>query len=751
MANLHVSRPPEVGFAGLRELGGGSRPGSDYGGSIRSSNYGNKIRVNVIALLGDGVVGKLLVPVDEDALISDLASKTRGYLVKAGIVGHLLRLTNEHQAHLPGDEHVGECLRDGDQVYAVLTQEPQEAVGRRQRPSGAANVMNFVAPNPQVEPPEFHQSSARPEPTQCIPGPQEVFEDEIREECGRPPRPGAGTAEVGPAIGGRPPQSCDWSVEGLTGKLREYISTRFMDSHQAVADPGQSYITVTMRPHERFGATGSVQPVHYSIARIDIIEFERLCRGKIQEIRWQLDYFNRSYEALNSMAAKGASMDDYAPNMMPYRYRAGGEVDHLLNEADGPAFGQVEGHRPVIVIDTSGAVGEKLRIVKEALKRMLYSFLVAKSKFNLVRFRADGRADSWMPAPAAPSAEKLREAEDWLAQMRPVRAGCNLVDGLHHALAPAEVDVVYVLTSGLSQRCNVDYALKDIRGRNIRDLPIHVIGIDCEARAELDLRRLAQENSGTFRQKRFDDQLVGWGTSSSSASRQPSGDKDDARVSIRGQLNILEIMSKEQDIHKNDWLEEQKCANRVLLSTATQQAVPDSDQVRASTKREARTHLGPCNPARLEELLSNGGGQWDSTSGGNARLAGVQEALPGVSNCTNAREALAAAAAAASAARSAPPRPRARSQPKAGVAHAGAATTHPDSRRPSLLNPWDRPSGTIRGNSQFMASVSARPKDASGGFGTNGARPRTASTGRPGAAYGVGGSRPSSAHGGYRH
>merc|ERR1719388_52364 len=58
-------------------------------------------------------------------------------------------------------------------------------------------------------------------------------------------------------------------------------------------------------------------------------------------------------------------------------------------------------------------------------------------------------------------------------------------------------------------------------------------------------------------------------------------------MTIGGQLSIIEVMIEEQKAQEFDWLEEQKCANRLLLTTATQQPVPDPDAQRDIQRRVA--------------------------------------------------------------------------------------------------------------------------------------------------------------------
>merc|ERR1719161_1587580 len=208
-----------------------------------------------------------------------------------------------------------------------------------------------------------------------------------------------------------------------------------------------------------------------------------------------------------------------------------------------------------------------------------------------------------------PTAQVLREAEDWLSSVKPLRGSPNLMDGIRLALAYEDVDVVYVLTSGLPHRCDVEYTLKNLRSMNVRDLPIHVIGIDCEPTAELHLRRLASENSGSFRSKRFDS--VPSMMTTLNRTRSGVTDTEDSRMTIAGQLKILEVMTEESESQECDWLEEQKCANRLLFTTASQAPVPDVETSRIMTRRAASAdvhrHKGS-SQRTLREMLQLGPG-----------------------------------------------------------------------------------------------------------------------------------------------
>jgi hypothetical protein len=376
------------------------------------------------------------------------------------------------------------------------------------------------------------------------------------------------------------------------------------------------------------------------------------------------------------MLDQGASDSQYAPNLLPYRYRDGEEFSDLLSETDLPTFGQVEGFRPTILIDNSGMVGENLVFLKTAMKRILYSFLVAKSKFNLLKFSPQGNPVAWANGMVPPTAQVLREAEEFLDSLQPVRPNhsSKLLEGVQMALAHPEADVVYVLTSGLPRRCSLDIAVRTLRSMNIKDLPLHIVGIQCDPKAELELRRLAEDNQGSFRHKRFDRSSSSVAGVDSAALATLCNDSDDTHLTISGQLSILEIMLDEEERHTVDWLEEQKCANRLLLTTMSQTAVPTADQAHATYQRhaiqEVRKQMGN-SQSRLQELVEAHVANASTHYSTHASLL----PLPG-----SERSRVAARA-----------ERRSASLPRGGGAAAAEAI-----RRPSVVNPWDRPGAVIK-------------------------------------------------------
>ncbi|CAK0885155.1 unnamed protein product [Prorocentrum cordatum] len=351
--------------------------------------------------------------------------------------------------------------------------------------------------------------------------------------------------------------------------------------------------------------------IQYSLARIDVIEFERLCGRSVEAVRSRLGYFERARSSLSSLLRAGSAPGDYVSNMLPYRYRAGEEFEDLLSEAhaNADAFGQAEGFRPVILVDTSGAVGELLPYIRLSLKRMLYPMglthlfgcsrdqakeAVPKQREHRARLAAKKRRTedvaaaisgsdtvSVMAADAAdwirclkylkdavalqevqisPAAEDECEArmwkwswatvinpsgvaKEWFDRLRPLRKSANLLGGLQTVLQQQDADMIYVISSGLPRRDHADYILSEVRAANAKGVPINVVGIDCDDKGEYGLRELARQHGGTFRHKRFS----GPDPDVFREKAQPEAPRvEDTRLSIGGQMDILDIMAKDR-------------------------------------------------------------------------------------------------------------------------------------------------------------------------------------------------------------
>merc|ERR1719353_1706787 len=349
----------------------------------------------------------------------------------------------------------------------------------------------------------------------------------------------------------------DWLVEHLTPRLREFIWARFQEAgleRGAMKLPKHDdrYITVLMKPLPRVGAEQPIAPVQYSVARVDIAEFENLARKQVQQARLQMEYLEKCRIGL-------------------------------------------ENFRPVILVDTANIHGEQLLYVQAALKRLLYGFLAGKSLFNFVYFpkEARGLARPWATGMVPPAASSLREAEEFLETLEPAHR-VNLLDGIKTALS-LECDAIYLLSSGYDRRYDPNFLLQAVRSLNLREVSIFTIGIDVNTdQDEVFLRRLAESNHGDYKAKA----LVQQATASlgcSQGMRKPAvSHPRTTKMTIGGQAKIVDVIFEEHKRHEALWLEEQKCANRLLLASASQGAVPTPGDDRAVAQKllKNRNRLG---------------------------------------------------------------------------------------------------------------------------------------------------------------
>ena len=104
---------------------------------------------------------------------------------------------------------------------------------------------------------------------------------------------------------------------------------------------------------------------------------------------------------------------------------------------------------------------------------------------------------------------------------------------------------------------------------------------------------------------------------------------------------------KEQEVQITNWLEEQKCSNRILLSTTSQHPVPDARQARYAAGQLVVNQLCRAAPPPLRELLQGR-------------------------------------------------RPRSRTSCFGCSPRTEKWASDDGARRPAVQNPWDRPSGVVK-------------------------------------------------------
>lgn len=606
-------------------------------GSVRSGS--GRIRLNVSALLADQVTSKFLVVVDEDCGMDQLVAKVQKTLRNSGVSSTVEQVLNSCRASLPADEVVGDMLRDGEEVFVILrgtngTLLHNQKASSLDAPTQKVNVAEplMVAGDETLPvratvtlPAGFHDSSDEEEmsPTRRdarrkemqldfpLNGPMEDFQDERMPyefmQVDHPCEPVQLTS-----------YDNDWLVENMTPRLREFVMSNFqgdlITEPKYVASIGKyvgarflqasgSFISVFVRPQTVLGSDlNATMPVNYYIAKADIQSFMRQAEGHMSRLKEHQDLFNRTLNALRSLMSKGMSENEHVAMMLPHSYNAFEEVEGMMLEADRPLFPVASsGAFLVVIVDTSGPVGLHLPYIKGALKRALHAKFAAKAGFQMIRFAlASGEPRLWAQQMMQASEPVLQSAEDWIDALTPVNKS-NLVKAVNLALAHEMCDEIYILSSSDIDRSHHEALLMGIRSLNTREVPIYTVGIEPQPHSELLLRNIAESNHGDFSVKHFnegarrcnvfgahDAKFASWRTNLvNGKSKQLSETFKKQKMSIGSQMRIIEVMLREESAKESSWMDEWRCAQRLLL--VQKNHVPDRDEVKELERRSARS------------------------------------------------------------------------------------------------------------------------------------------------------------------
>jgi hypothetical protein len=415
----------------------------------------------------------------------------------------------------------------------------------------------------------------------------------------------------------------DWLVESLTPHLREFVLEHFHEEFitepKYVSSIGKfvgprfyqasgSFISIFMRPQTAVGSDpGNTMPVHYNIAKHDLLTFQRKVEGHIDRVQQHMELFSATMKGLQALLQKGMSETDHISEMLPHAYQAIDEVEGTMLEADRPMFPKIDGNCPIIIVDTSGAVAENLMYVKAALKRALYAHMGTKASFQFIRFQASGGEPRlWMQGMTAPTDDALCSAEAWIENLAPV-SSARLVNGLRYAVSHQDCDSIYLVSSGDVDTAQHDAILTSIRHLNTREVRINAVGVEPPHLGELLLRNLAESNHGDITLKTFsgptvapaysgeDTRWTSWRTHLvNEKSKQLSESFKKPKMSIGSQIRIIEVMQREEKQKEDSWREEWKCCQRLLLnseSSSKKHGVVngDRDMVKELERKAGRT------------------------------------------------------------------------------------------------------------------------------------------------------------------
>jgi len=407
----------------------------------------------------------------------------------------------------------------------------------------------------------------------------------------------------------------EWVLERFQGDLitepkyvpaiGKFVGSRYLQESGA-------FVAVFMRPQTMVGSAPSqTMPVHYNIAKADIVAFQRKAETQIDQAQQHAELFRATMSALRGLLSKGKLETDYINVLLPHAYDAFEEVEGVMCEVERPLLplGRTGGLNTVIIVDTSGPLGRQLTYVRAALKRALHAQMNTKTSFQLIRFMpGSGEPRLWSKSMTPPTDEAIQAAEDWIDNLLPAQGG-QLLTAIHYALAHNDCDEIYIVSAGNTDVSQHDQILRDIRGLNTREVPIHCVGVNPEPMGELLLRNISESNHGDFCSKAFssgggdairdaagsissqDARWTSWRTNLvNEKSKELCDSFKKQRMSIGGQIRIIEVMQREESQKEDGWHHEWQCAQRLLLSQENDKTnALTRDSVRELQRKNSRT------------------------------------------------------------------------------------------------------------------------------------------------------------------
>jgi len=419
----------------------------------------------------------------------------------------------------------------------------------------------------------------------------------------------------------------DWLVENLTPRLRQFIMSRFQSD--LITEPkyvpsigkfvaakflqaSGSFVSVFMRPQTAIASDpNATMPVHYNIPKSELFLFQRKIEQQIDQLQQHQEQFRGSIRALKALLGKGMSETDHVNIMLPHSYDVLEEVEGTMLEAEKPLLPITSvGSHPIVIIDSSGAVGDHLGYVKAAVKRALHTHVVGKKSFQMIRLvSSTGKPRLWAQAMTPPTEVALQYAEDWIDCLVPAPAyEKRLEEAVRFALAHKECDEIYIISSGCKLRPALhEQILNKIRSSNKAEVAINTIGVDPDPEGELLLRNISESNHGDFTLKSFQKQGIGranaiptadsrwtsWRTNLvNEKSQQLANSFKKEKMCIGSQIKIIEVMQREETRRENSLHEEWRCASRLLAAQHDPKSpalVQDRDMVKELERKTTRT------------------------------------------------------------------------------------------------------------------------------------------------------------------
>ncbi|MGE4602529.1 MAG: hypothetical protein AAEJ65_06465, partial [Planctomycetota bacterium] len=140
----------------------------------------------------------------------------------------------------------------------------------------------------------------------------------------------------------------------------------------------------------------------------------------------------------------------------------------------------------------------KIEVARRELLRVLDA-IPNGTQFNIIAF--ESTFTLWRPALVEMGDAIRHDAMDHVRGLTP-RGMTNIYDTLMSALDDPEVNTIYFLSDGaptMGKIMDTEGILEQVRARNAeRKVKIHTIGFHLDPAASILMRRLAQENHGSF-------------------------------------------------------------------------------------------------------------------------------------------------------------------------------------------------------------------------------------------------------------
>ena len=411
-------------------------------------------------------------------------------------------LCNQHQSYLPTTDYVGDLLRDDDTLIVEVN---------------STRDFNFNEDEDDAEDDEVDENFKPPVIAyDDIPAPMELTEaeviaraEQIAEENQNAAAAGGETGEAAAreGSGGKTPSlgtlsasladsetrkrifgefgdvpfdKADWMVDNLSPKFKEYVVARFRESTFGAKHPyalqeqetmSGAWISVFVESNMS-KKNPDAPPMMYNLARVDVIEFERMCKRNIDQSRHQAKALTKKMTSLQSRLDKGAEPQTMVPVVFPYLVKKGGAAATV--EEEGPILGSVEGFRPIFIIDTGGAMARNMDYLRSSMKRLLYTYVVMKSKFTFITFDKNGRAKAWTNDMLPTGSNILREAEVYIDELRPRRNHGNILDAMRLATSFAECDVLFHVCAGVELVNDTRLLRRQLKTVNAAEIPVHL-------------------------------------------------------------------------------------------------------------------------------------------------------------------------------------------------------------------------------------------------------------------------------------